>query len=545
MKTSERFLAPLLLVIVLAGRLPNESQAQNYGTIAIGKVAANGTLRTGHSTVGGTIDIVKDNGEAGLYTLTINAPGAFAGVNGSEEFHIEARPAGAAYQDDAVVCSHNGFSTDHVSFKIRSSDVEHSLSPSHPIRNNLDFIFLIRRVNFDVLRIPSDTGFLVAAGSIASSGGVENAVGVGGVTIESTRTGTGNYSVTLSKPGAFRDDSYHDYIVLATPIRTGSNDIIAAGAVSTVGDNEDDSVTVQFRTSDVQSATASSSATPLNEDFYFSIYRVTEADADGLPASNLLLASAYVWPDGGTYFSGGTSLPGVFVFTKRISGGDYEVTVNAENAFVGRSPEEFSGQVTILSNVHEDKIGSARCRNVTDHRVVFAVSVCDAEEDGSNFGIPKDEEFYLSIIDTRGVQQPDLRIGSARKPAKMRGNNLYRRSGAGQAVKKSVSGRGKERFYFATENDGNTTDGVRLSEVGARGAFDTRYFAVSGGRRNVTAAIRKKRVVDSDLRPSEITVYMAEVGIRKPTKKSLKIQCRSVYPGGSADGVKASIVPRG
>lgn len=99
---------------------------------------------------------------------------------------------------------------------------------------------------------------------------------------------------------------------------------------------------------------------------------------------------------------------------------------------------------------------------------------------------------------------PDLTIG--KKLTSQRGENVRNLSGAGQ--KKLVKTKGKKvKFILRAGNDGNVPDEYRIS--GLRGGAKSihRYFSLSGGRANLSAAVVSGRHLTGPLTPGGIRTY--------------------------------------
>lgn len=99
---------------------------------------------------------------------------------------------------------------------------------------------------------------------------------------------------------------------------------------------------------------------------------------------------------------------------------------------------------------------------------------------------------------------PDLTIGE--KLSSQRGENLRNLSGAGQ--KKSVTTDKKEvKFLMRVGNDGNVPDEYRVSGLRGGSKSTHRYFSLSGGKVNLTAAVVSGAHLTGTLAPGGIRTY--------------------------------------
>lgn len=107
------------------------------------------------------------------------------------------------------------------------------------------------------------------------------------------------------------------------------------------------------------------------------------------------------------------------------------------------------------------------------------------------------------------IPTSDVSVGTTR--SRLRGNNIYNRSGRGQSVKLSKRGKTLSAdFYAKVENDGNYPGLFELRGTKGKGKNKISYFE---GRKNVTAAMAKGHVVSLRARKSSnIKVSLSRKG---------------------------------
>jgi hypothetical protein len=177
-------------------------------------------------------------------------------------------------------------------------------------------------------------------------------------------------------------------------------------------------------------------------------------------------------------------------------------------------------QVHLNNSSHIDRIPSVRGMILGPDSFAFDVRTNDIENAGEAFGVAEDNDFFLTIHDAVAVSQPDLRIGNKPSLTTMRGDDRYNTNAAGQRTRVVAKPSGLSRIHFAVENDGNTTEALRVRGRAGKGLVKTRCFRLSGGKVNVSAAFRSSGDLTAELRPTAATRYRIE----------------TVLPSGSARG---------
>jgi hypothetical protein len=99
------------------------------------------------------------------------------------------------------------------------------------------------------------------------------------------------------------------------------------------------------------------------------------------------------------------------------------------------------------------------------------------------------------------------------------------------------------KYFFALENDGNITDRVRLNETGRVNQVRTKYFRLSGGRKNITGKVIRAGYIEEALDPDDAVRYQGWVKYRSPKtrpKQSIRIIARSLVDTSKVDAVRAN-----
>lgn len=502
------------------------STAQDDSLVAMGIVNSSGTLLNSTNTVGGVVSI-DDNG-TGNHDVVIDAAGAFAGA-GINDFIVEVTRRGSD-TDDYHIGEVTARTDDKLTVTIRSADLEQDDgSPSATEAVDSAFNFLIRRLNSADSTIPSGTAHLLALGRISSGGAPTFVFGVGDIAVTSTGAGAGDYEITLTETGAFTGDNSNDYVVLAQPRNSGLADEIAT--LSSITTASDDNIIVNIRTFDVQTAVASGLGTAFSDDFFFTVYRIPDAPEETAPASRLLVAAANVTSTG-SLLEGATSIPGGVVTATDTATGRYEVNINAAGAFFGKDPEQYIAIATIRESILIDRIVQATVLIVNENTLRVELSTQDVEEDTEAVGLLEDEDFAVAIYDAGATFQPDMHIGEKRKLSKMKGDDRYNKRGGGQGIKLKLADTMRKRFHFATENDGTSIDSFSAKQKGAGRIVILKFFRLTGGKKNVTAAVRTGKAIAQDVRPGENVIFQGFANYRSSSKtptKKIRLTGNSEY----------------
>lgn len=110
--------------------------------------------------------------------------------------------------------------------------------------------------------------------------------------------------------------------------------------------------------------------------------------------------------------------------------------------------------------------------------------------------------------------QPDLSVGL--KPSKLKGNNRYNGSGAGQIAKQKVTGRKLAKFSVLLQNDGYATYASVLKATRKNKFFVPKYRGPGG---NVTGAITRGRFHTAEMAGNSSARLKISV---KPTRRGVE-----------------------
>jgi hypothetical protein len=97
-----------------------------------------------------------------------------------------------------------------------------------------------------------------------------------------------------------------------------------------------------------------------------------------------------------------------------------------------------------------------------------------------------DQARSVTATFTAVAHQPDGRIGTSSKVAKMIGDNIYNSTGKGESKSGKVKLGKSKAFYVSVQNDGNATDTIALKGSKASKGFVVKYFA---GKKDVTKQV--------------------------------------------------------
>jgi hypothetical protein len=201
------------------------------------------------------------------------------------------------------------------------------------------------------------------------------------------------------------------------------------------------------------------------------------------------------------------------------------------------------------------------------HRVLFGTSpdsLVEVATPGVNFYNPGQlnmgTTYFYQIFDsenndiTPGGQgpasfatslfRPDMRIGTRGWPSSHRGNDVYNLTGGGQLAKIKMKGKKKGKVYFSVENDGDTIDDHTVRGTKANKKFKfIKYFRVSDGWANITAAVIRSGYVQEDVNPGEIVSYeiQAKANGKKRAAQTLKIRAISASDTRAVDLAKSKL----
>ena len=513
--------------------------AQQDSLVILGSISSDGTIVKQVNTVGGSVSVT--NPSPGEYRAQLDAPGAFAGVLGTE-FSVNVSLISGGASDRVAGATITSFTDDRLNFSVSISDAEDSADPDRAKPQNAPFHFLVRRLPSNGVDLPAASRYLHAAGQLLPTGDLANGVAINGGTITTSQSGVnGDYDIVVEKTGAYTDDADSDYMVFLTP-RTSSTQDHTIGAIVTT--MSDDQVLVSVRSVDAQSATASSNPSASSTSFYFSIYRIPSTASTDLPNSRLLAASARV-TSFGTLDKGATSIPGATITASRSTDGFYRISIISPGAFAGRSVTEFVPILTLNISAAGDRTIRGDVVKPNDNEIRVHVSTIDIEEDGEAAGVRTDANLYLTLLDIGTSHQPDMKIGTKKRLASLRGNDVYNSNGARQKAKLKIYGRKKAKLFFAAENDGNVVDDIRMRAISSKRVLSAKHYRLTGGRRNVTALLKRNQVAAPGLKPGETSLFESRVKFKKPNgprRQKLLVRGTSNTAPTATDTARADVI---
>ncbi len=168
----------------------------------------------------------------------------------------------------------------------------------------------------------------------------------------------------------------------------------------------------------------------------------------------------------------------------------------------------------------------------------YYYQIFDADNNDITPGGPGPASFTSNLF------RPDMRIGTKGNPATHKGNNVYSSVGVGQVGKLKLTGTRKGKLHFSIENDGDTADGhtVRANRAGRKFKF-IKYFRLTGGRANITAAATRAGFAQPDLNPGGVISYQiqAKSNGKSRAAQTLNIGATSANDTRGADLAKGKV----
>lgn len=507
--------------------------------IAMGNVDGGGNLDFEVNSLGAVV--ASSSLGTGNYQITVTINDGFVGAT-VDDFIVETTIEGSGAADTVASSQVSSVTDDVVTFNVRTMDVEESATPNAAVATDEDFYFALRRVDVSATTIEGDSRYLLASGNVASDGVLNIAFGVNGIDVTSIRDAEGDYRVTLTKAGAFAGDLSGEYLIFLTQIGAGTTDQAFRGDVSAFAG--DDSVEFRVRSIDVQAAIAADSGVASDDNFIFSIYRLVGDETSGNPSSRLISAIASVDGPTGNLVSGASVFGSSNVTSTRSAVGDYAVTINAPGAFSGSDPERFGAVVGIKGGI-TDRMVVADALVVDDDTVTIDVASHDVQTNGAAQGVAEDNDFYLVLYDLVPEIGPDLGIGTKKPLTTFKGFGTQNATGAGQGIKLNLTGTTQRKFFFASENAGDSIDGLRLKGIATAGPLETTFFRITGGKTNITAEVKTGSLVAEGVRPGEIIRFEGRTAFKSATTrpaKTIKLRGTSDFQTSARDLVKAKVV---
>jgi len=501
--------------------------------VALGRISGGGALVSGTGSPGTVITPVRNS--AGDYTVTITSAGAYTGAD-ANDFAVHVTIASPLSGDDTIKADISAVTANSITLEMNTDDVE-NLPSGHAASDN-GFYFTVFRIQSTAVA-ENTTPYLLSAGTVSAAGSVGSSIGRHGVVASSTLSNAGEYQITLSKPGGFAGDNTNDYVLLLTLEGSEAAGYATCGDVTDV--SADGSMVMTVRTDDVQSVLAAASAVPSSRAFHFSVFKTTAMPV-GTTDASALVANARI-DAAGNLLSGPNSLDGGTMTSVRQSIGDYRVTITSIGAFANRVSGDYVAHATLNQAGSDDDGIMTEVIWADANTLHIDVAVTDVEVIAQPEGAASDAGFYLTIMNLVTDYQPDLRIGRRSSITRMKGDNLYNSTGRGQEHKMAIKGREWSIYHFALENDGDESDAMSVNEYRGQN-MRTRYFRLTGGRRNVTASMIREGHLESSLDSGEVILYQgwAKYGAREVrSSQSLQIHVRSLSDSAMTDAVRLNV----
>lgn len=513
------------------------SQAQE-SLVGFGRVDATGILWSGHSPIGATVSSTRVG--VGYYEIDFVKPGAFAGANGTD-FHIGLTIHDTGPDDEAAMGDIWVVDADTLRVQVYIADVEDGTDAMEAEARDFTFFFHVFRTSASG-SVPSSTSSILATGSVDSNGDILGAVSTHGTSVTSTEVALGHYEVTVSGPGLFVGDTASNYSIGLTPEGQSLDDDLVRGSVSSIISS--DSMSIQVYVDDAQNVSDDNQGDPTSRGFHFVIFRTPNGSIASPPPSGLLCAVAYVEGTVGGFESSSTSFPGGTMSVQKVGTGDYQLEILAPGAFAGKTGSDYCLQLQCIISNYSDSIATGRITIVNSNTMQIDVGIADVEEPGTNAGTATDEDFTIVVLGAHTEVQGDLSIGKKLSDAAIFGNDVYSSSPGTQKLKLRAKKSGKAKFFFQTGNDGNLSRDVAVSSLGKIKGVKPKIFLLTGGRQNVTAAIKRNSHVLPNLAPEENAVFKVTTKPKKDSKRKktkIQLQAIDVVSGSVQDAVQAKI----
>jgi hypothetical protein len=528
--------------VTLLAIVPLTSAKADDPVIALGAVNSLGAMGKSANSVGGIVSSSLSG--TGDFQITVTAAGAFAGRT-ANDFVVETTVRATSSDDNISNGAVTTVTNDVLTVRVRTSDLEDSANPDGPLAQNSAFSFVIRRIDVGTTSIDGDSRFLLGVGEVTITGALLSGFGIDGITVTSSKSNTGEYTINLTKAGGFAGDTTGDYLImLCAEGGTGADDEAVRGGASSVV--SDDAVLFEVYTDDVQQAVAGSSPNPADEPFSFAIYRLTGAETAGGSASRMVAAVAAV-SSIGNVVTGASRFGEGTLSASRLSAGLFQLDLTNPGAFAGVAAGRFVVQAFNDSSSSDDELIGAEVNVFNDDTLRVRISATDVEVDTESTGTLNDRNLFIVIYDTDPDFGPDLSIGTEKSLTTLKGRGVQNANGAGQGIKLNLTGTAKRKFFLAAEHTGHSIDGIRLKGIGTAGPLNTSFFRTTGGKTNVTAEVKIGAVVAEDVFPGEIIRFEGRSAYKRATTrpaKTMKVRGLSGFEPSSIDLVNAKVVAK-
>ncbi|MCB1207540.1 MAG: hypothetical protein KDN18_25035 [Verrucomicrobiae bacterium] len=532
LRSPSHFVSSLAAGILLFSGLPGFSRE---ATIANGKVGPDGVLYQSTNTLGGTVSTARL--AAGSYQIEVNAPGAFAGAI-TNDFAILVTPVNSISDDEIATAVIQSLTDDTLTARVRLADIEDAADPNNQAAVDTGFFFSLLRFP-DGTTLEATSSQLTATGRVGFNGELLSAAVPPEFTLDVIRSSVGNYQITLSRPGAFINDDGHDYALNLAVVGTGVTDEIIRG--NTVVTASDDEVVFRVILDDAQDTSNDNLTEPTDRTFAFAIHRLESIEG---PQSSLLLGMLRFDGFIGIPLNSATSIPGGTLSGERTGPGRYRIALEVPGYFKDRYDGEFAAFPQVEFSGYADDFAVASV-DVFDYDTLHIdVAVNDVETAGTNLGVGEDRDFFLVLYDARTTTQADLHIGKGPTLSRMKGDDRYQAKAKGQVLNLRKPIAKGYRYFQAVENDGNVRDRF-VFRGRLKGEGKMKHFRLSGGKTNVTAAVRNSGYLAESIAPGDSIRFESRLRLPSGSAASRsKILCRSLSPAGGLTDATKALTPR-
>lgn len=553
--------------IILAVGFANDTAVATEDTlVALGYVTRHAPRHRVVNATDGFLNITE--GSHGQYYINIESSGEFTTAS-PNDFVIEVGNNYTGSNDKIAVAHVSYLDPNRLTVAVSLSDSEDTIDPHLAASSSHDFYFVIRRLPGNGIgsttgsphagynpghtvprpprrpsddRISGDTKYLTAFGKINSDGSLASGFGVNGLEITTSRNTLGEYELILQQNGSFATDTSADYLIFVTPMVQGTNDVIGTGTCSdTSSDNE---AVFLFHTDDAQNGNSTDFPTGKDIDFCFQIYRMDPSLSEQ-PARSRLIKAIATFHSNGALTSGATAYKNGTIQVVHEAYGAFKVVVQAPGEFAGRYANEFIVGASLNQDATSDHEPNALVNIIDANTLEVEIFVNDLEYGDETNGVAANSPVYFLLFDSQPETRPDMKIGNKKRAAKMRGNDVYNQTGAGQTAKLKSKGKRKTgKLFLEVENDGDIADNIRLIEQGSGSAFKVKLFQLTGGRKNITAQVKGYGIIAGDLLPGRRIQIEARISARKKSKSKrakVKFTGMSSSSPGAADTARAKL----
>lgn len=512
----------VLLAAAAAFILINNACAQD-SLVGFGRVTSGGVLAVEVSAVGGTISVghIAD----GTYEIEFSSPGAFVGLT-PDDFHIGITMWSNGSDDYAAVTRVDSLTDNFLRVNVYVGDMEDSTNTSAAELRDWAFYFQVHRI------VPGGTvsprsNYVVASGRVDETGDIQSWVTAHGMQVASVEGLTGEYDVVINAPGFFVGDNPNSYSIALCADGTSVDDNLVAGEMANFG--SDDEVTLKVYTVDAQSDLDDDNSHPAHQGFSFIVYSNVAP-----PVTSLLTGMARVDGLTGDLLSSATALPGGVVSSHRLGNGEYRVVIQAAGAFVGKTTNSYSLQIqSVTLGGVDDVVPSGRLTVLDSDTAQIDVFMGDVESPGGNADL-EDQDFSLMVVSSEAELGSDLMIG--KKLSSLQD----------QILKVRVKKNGKGKFFYRTENSGNLTRDLGVALSGKSKGYKLKHFLVTGGRSNITAAMKSSDFVKPNMAPGELAAFETKVKRKRnaaPRRAKFRFAGIDSRTGATQDLVQAKLKP--